>query len=166
MDKTLLRSVVDTSGTAIITDEQRHQMTATAAYYRAERRAFRDGDPASDWREAEAEIDRILEQSLMSPKQAQGADKRAFLDRLEMELRGLDARLEELTDKARRTKRTVRAEYEKQIEALAEKRAVADEKLRELRDRSEAAWDDLKGGAEKLWQELRQTIEQMASRFK
>lgn len=166
MDKTPLRSGVHKSGTAIITDKQRHQMIATPAYYRAERRAFRDGDPAIDWREAEAEIDRILEQSLMSPKQAQATDKRAFLDRLEMELRGLDARLEELTDKARRTNRTVRAEYEKQIEALAEKRAVADERLRELRDRSEVAWEDLKGGAEKLWQELRQTIEQMTSRFK
>ena len=49
---------------------------------------------------------------------------------------------------------------------MAEKRAVADQRLRELKDRSEAAWEDLKGGAEKLWQELRQTIEQMASRFK
>jgi len=166
MDKEPSGSVVQTTGTTLITDEHRHQMIATAAYYRAERRAFGDGDPVADWLEAEAEIDRRFEQVLMSTEQAQATSKRAFLDRLEVELRGFDARLEELADKARGAKKTVRAEYEKQIEALADQRSAADQKLQELKDRSEAAWEDLKGGAEKLWQDLRQTIEQMASRFK
>lgn len=166
MDKEHTGSVVDTTVTTVVTDEHRHQMIATAAYYRAERRAFRDGDSVADWLEAEAQIDRMLEQSLMSTKQAQVAAKSTFTDRLEMELRGFDAKLEELTDKARRAKRAVRAKYEKQIDALAKKRAVADQKLRELRDRSEPAWEDLKGGAERLWQDLRQRIEQMPSRFK
>lgn len=166
MDKRHSRPVVHRTVTAIITTEQRHQMIAAAAYYRAERRAFRDGDPGADWLEAEAEIDRMLDQPLMSTRRAQATAKRAFLNRLEMELRGFDARLEQLGDKARGTKKTVRAEYKKQIEALAEKRAVADQGLRELRDCSEAAWGDLKGGAEKLLQELGQTLEQLASRFK
>jgi hypothetical protein len=156
-------SIVSTTATVVITAERRYQMIAAAAYYRAERRAFKDGDPITDWLEAEAEIDRMIEQSLMSTKQTQAAAKRLFMDRLELELRGFDAKLKELTDKARKAKRSVRAEYKKQIEAIAEKRAVADQRLRELKDRSEASWEDLKGGAEKLWQELRQTIEQMAS---
>jgi DUF2934 family protein len=166
MDKEHSGSVVDTTATATITTEHRHQMIATAAYERAERRAFRDGDPVRDWLEAEAEIDRMLEQSLVSTEDAQATTKRAFLDRLEVELRGFDVRLEILTDKAQGATKTVRVECKKQIGALVEKRAVADQRLRELRDHSEAAWEDLKGGAETLWQELRQTIEQMASRFK
>jgi choline dehydrogenase-like flavoprotein len=39
----------------------RESMIAEAAYYRAERRGFDGGDPVSDWLEAEAEIDAILE---------------------------------------------------------------------------------------------------------
>lgn len=141
-------------------------MIATAAYYRAQRRGFRDGDPDTDWLEAEAEIDRMFEQSLGSAEPTQTAAKQAFLDRLETELREFDAKLKTLAGKARGAKKAVRTRYENQIGALAEQRAAADQKLRELKDRSGAAWEDLKGGAEKLWQELRQTVEQMASRFK
>ncbi len=165
MDQGHSLSPADTRAAAI-TNEHRHQMIATAAYYRAEHRAFLDGDPAADWYEAEAEINRMCEQLPIPPEQARAAAKREFLETLEAELRGFDGRLEALTDKLRGAKKTVRAEYEKQFAALAEKRAVADQRLRELRDRSEAAWEDLKDGAEKLWQELRQTIEQIASRFK
>lgn len=38
----------------------RHQLIATAAYLRAERRQFQNGTPEDDWLEAEAEIDRQL----------------------------------------------------------------------------------------------------------
>jgi hypothetical protein len=35
-------------------------MVAEAAYYRAEKRGFRGGDPERDWVEAEAEIETLL----------------------------------------------------------------------------------------------------------
>lgn len=40
--------------------EQRQRMIAEAAYYRALRRGFTDGDPVDDWLAAEREINRIL----------------------------------------------------------------------------------------------------------
>ena len=40
--------------------EGRHRMIAEAAYYRAEARGFREGDPVQDWLAAEAEIDARL----------------------------------------------------------------------------------------------------------
>lgn len=40
------------------TAEERHRMIAEAAYFRAEARGFRGGDPLEDWLLAEAEIDR------------------------------------------------------------------------------------------------------------
>jgi hypothetical protein len=43
-----------------IPTEERQRMIAQAAYYRAERRGFRDGNPEQDWIEAEAEIDAWL----------------------------------------------------------------------------------------------------------
>ena len=39
--------------------EDRQQMIATAAYYRAEKRGFNGGDEIQDWLEAEAQIDGI-----------------------------------------------------------------------------------------------------------
>ncbi len=40
--------------------EDRQEMIAIAAYYRAERRSFDGGDPMLDWLEAEAEIDSMV----------------------------------------------------------------------------------------------------------
>lgn len=40
--------------------EERRKMIAEAAYYRAQERGFRGGDPVDDWLTAEAQIDRIL----------------------------------------------------------------------------------------------------------
>lgn len=39
---------------------QRQKMIEEAAYFRAEKRGFKDGDPALDWLEAEVEVDRLL----------------------------------------------------------------------------------------------------------
>jgi hypothetical protein len=44
----------------MVTPEQRRQMVAEAAYFRAERRQFRPGDSVQDWVEAETEIDELL----------------------------------------------------------------------------------------------------------
>lgn len=40
-----------------ISSEERHRLIAEAAYYRAERRGFANGDPVADWLAAEAEIE-------------------------------------------------------------------------------------------------------------
>jgi Protein of unknown function (DUF2934) len=37
-------------------EDEWHDMVATAAYYRAEARGFENGDPDEDWYEAEAEL--------------------------------------------------------------------------------------------------------------
>jgi hypothetical protein len=43
-----------------IGEEDRHDMIATAAYYRAEQRGFNGGFEMEDWLAAEAEIDGML----------------------------------------------------------------------------------------------------------
>ena len=43
-----------------VSAESRREMVATAAYYRAEKRNFRDGDPVADWLTGEKEIDALL----------------------------------------------------------------------------------------------------------
>jgi len=43
-----------------VTAEQRRRMIAEAAYFRAQRRGFQDGDPIDDWLAAEAEVEHAL----------------------------------------------------------------------------------------------------------
>lgn len=43
-----------------VSAESRREMIAIAAYYRAEKRNFQDGDPVADWLTGEKEIDALL----------------------------------------------------------------------------------------------------------
>ncbi len=43
-----------------ISAQQRMEMIATAAYFRAESRGFQPGSELQDWLEAEAEIDQLI----------------------------------------------------------------------------------------------------------
>ncbi len=45
---------------ATISEQDRRRMIAEAAYYRALKRGFQDGDPVQDWLEAEREVERLL----------------------------------------------------------------------------------------------------------
>ena len=146
-----------------VTPEQRYQMITEEAYFRAEKRGFVGGDPALDWLEAEAEIDRIIQQP---GKEPQMTEKQAFQQKLEAQLKEWDAKLEELKSKAQDAKTEIQADYEKQLAILASKRDLARTKVLELRQRTEGAWDDLKGGTEKAWEEMRKALDHIASRFK
>jgi len=73
--------------------------------------------------------------------------------------------LERLKARARGASAEVRAEFEVQLEALAGDRALAQERLQELRRHGQWAWEDLKDDAERTWKELREAIERSASYF-
>jgi hypothetical protein len=57
------------NGTSV-SPEERHQMIAEAAYYRAEQRGFLGGDPLQDWIEAEAEVASKLHVDLPASREA------------------------------------------------------------------------------------------------
>ena len=63
-EKTVRRQSVsrDTVSTRSVdvTPDERHRMIAEAAYHRAEKRGFMNGDPMQDWLEAEAQIENEL----------------------------------------------------------------------------------------------------------
>ena len=51
----------------IVAPEQRRQLVQVAAYFIAERRGFGSGREVEDWLEAEAEVERMLSEGLISP---------------------------------------------------------------------------------------------------
>jgi len=54
-----------------VSPEQRHQMIAEAAYWRAQKRSSIEGNPENDWYEAEEEISQLLFQSENSHSEPQ-----------------------------------------------------------------------------------------------
>jgi DUF2934 family protein len=56
---------------ATVAPEERRRLIAEAAYYRAVRRQFADGDELSDWLEAEAEVAVRLDGSHQAPAEAE-----------------------------------------------------------------------------------------------
>lgn len=95
----------------------------------------------------------------MSLKQAYEQKLKAQLDEWKTEIDNLKAR----ADKA---EADVQLEYYKQIESLREKQETARNKLHELENASEDAWEDLKAGIEIARDDLRDAIKSATSRFK
>jgi predicted nucleic acid-binding Zn-ribbon protein len=91
--------------------------------------------------------------------------KQDFQRRLEAELRESDAKVAGLKAKAKGANAEIRAQFEIELETLAGTRALAQEKLQEVRRHGEWAWEDLRDDAEKTWNELRDLIERSASLF-
>ena len=56
--KTALKA--STAPKPVLSTEQRNHYVSVAAFYIAERRGFTLGNPAVDWMEAEAEVDRLI----------------------------------------------------------------------------------------------------------
>ena len=150
-----------TEAAAPMTPEQRYQMIADAAYFRAQSQDFR-GNPAQDWMDAEADINRQLLQAGQTPL----TPKQILQQKLEAQLQELDALFDNLKLQASLGKAELRSELEKQLDSLAHKRQTAQTKLNDLSRRTENAWEDLKEGSEKAWDEVRQTISHIADRFR
>ncbi len=151
-------------GSQALAAEQRHFMVAEAAYYRAEDRGFQGGDQIADWLRAEAEIEAMLLGEAEPGKEKTA--KEAFQEKLEKQLREWDKKLDDMKGKTKKAKVDLRHDLDTQLEALRAQRVVAQDKLQELGQRSENAWEDMKEGAEKIWGEMQKTIESIVVRFR
>ncbi|MBE0594451.1 MAG: coiled coil domain-containing protein [Gemmatimonadales bacterium] len=94
------------------------------------------------------------------------ATKEAYRKKLEAQLAQWDAKLDLWSANARKTTADARINYENELESLKGKRAAAQKKLEELGKRSENAWEDMKDGVEKAWDEMGKAMDRVAARFK
>jgi DNA-binding transcriptional MerR regulator len=103
------------------------------------------------------EIDRRLHGAAVDDKD---------IRQLEALLTEWDARFEELQARIAHAREETRAEYQKQLHALMEKRALVSGKLKELREHTGELWGVLRHSLEHTWQEIRHEAEHLAARFK
>src|ERR671911_622874 len=91
---------------------RRKRMIAEAAYFRAEKRNFKGGDPVTDWIEAEKEIE----------SGSDDPDGKHILDTIEEQVATANKKLKALRRKVSGMKAEARKEWKQDAEKLAELR--------------------------------------------
>jgi outer membrane murein-binding lipoprotein Lpp len=89
-----------------------------------------------------------------------------YIDKLAAQLKEWSAKVDELESKAHGAKADAKAEYEKQIRQMKDKRDTATQKLQELKGASSDAWDTLKAGSEAAWADLKSAVTTAKEKFK
>jgi hypothetical protein len=136
-----------------ITDEQRRQMIAEAAYFRAERRGFDGGDAVADWIAAEVEVDERLRQ----------IDRSQLLASFDEGITAATRRLSSLKRKASTVAAGARAGLQRDVDQLAQLREVLRGKAQELRAQGARAGEVAVHQAEKAWDELANAMRQLGT---
>jgi chromosome segregation ATPase len=135
-----------------ISEESRRKMIAEAAYFRAEHRGFRDGDPVADWLAAENEIDAGIEPT--APP----------IGTLEARLATANERLAVFRKWLAESADDAHTEWKDDIARLARQRDRLRKRIAEIRERGEDAADKAKHHAEAAWDEIAAIIERLSHR--
>ena len=136
--------------------DERHQMIAEAAYFKAERRGFNGGDAVRDWCEAEAEIDAHLLQR----------EDGKLVDRIEKVLESAASTLAASRRKVARLSSEARREWERDINRLAALRDTLKPKLVELKEQGERAGRIVREQAEKIRDEIAEVLQRVEAKAK
>jgi di/tripeptidase len=139
-----------------VAPDERHRMIAEAAYYRAERRGFKDGDAFRDWCEAEAEVDAQLREN----------ENRQLREAIEEGLAAAKKTLTALRRKAARLTGEAREEWQKELDRLAQLREALRPKLAELKEQGEEARRRLREQADRLAAEVAAAADRLAGKRK
>lgn len=86
------------------------------------------------------------------------ARRKAYEAKAEAQLAEYNAQMALLKAKAAKAKSDVKADHLKSIEALQKKQNTANEKLLELKGADDSGWEDLKTGAEKVWEDVKSSF--------
>ena len=133
---------------------QRRQMIAEAAYFRAERRGFRDGDPLEDWCAAEREVDARLRE----------LDDQHLFGRIEETLAAARKRLTALKRKVAGLSVEARSEWQQEAERVRRLEAALKAKLAKLREQGAEAGQQLHHQAEALRCELLEIVQRVTAK--
>jgi F0F1-type ATP synthase membrane subunit b/b' len=136
--------------------KDRRERIAEAAYFRAEKRGFRGGDPVADWIDAEHEVEAQLRRD----------EHHRLLEELETRLATAGKKLKSLRKKVSTLTAEARKEVEQDVQKLAKLRDALEKRLDEAREQGAEASYKAKQHAEKLWSEISETIRRTGARRK
>ena len=84
---------------------------------------------------------------------------KVYLEKIAANLAQYDAKLAGMKAKAAGIRADMKLEYISQMENLENKRAGFTEKYGKLKENKGQAWEDMKAGTEKAWNEMEHSIE-------
>ena len=93
-------------------------------------------------------------------------NKEVYVQKLHAKIDEWNADIDKLKAKADQLEADSRIEYEKQIEALKNKRNEIEKKLSEFSRSGEAALEDLKAGIDLAWESMNEAIKSATARFR
>jgi chromosome segregation ATPase len=92
-------------------------------------------------------------------------NRKAFIDKLAAQLKVWDSEIEKLEAKAEKAKADAKADYQKEIKNLRDKKQAAQDKLEAVRQSGESAWEELKSGAEDAFDTMKNALQTAMSKF-
>jgi len=93
-------------------------------------------------------------------------NKEAYQQQLQAKLDEWQAEIDKLRAKAQAAKADAQVEYNKQIEDLQGKQDDAKQRLAELQQSGEGAWEELRAGIEKSWNDLGEAVSAAKAKFR
>ncbi len=130
-----------------VSDAQRQQMIAEAAYFRAERRGF-SGDPVADWVEAEVEVN----------ERVRRIESAHLIQHLEESVDAATKRVKALKKKVSAAAAGARAEWREDVEKLGALRDALRAKVKTLRAEGEQVGETALQQAERIRAEISATL--------
>ncbi len=89
----------------------------------------------------------------------------AYFEKLQAQMDEWNAELQKLKAQAEKATADGKIEYYEQIEKLKVHQQRAQEKMAELRQASEYAWEDMRKGMESVWVSFGEAVKTATSRF-
>ncbi len=93
-------------------------------------------------------------------------EKKAYIERMEAQLTEWSTKIGELAAKAEKAAADAKMAYQREIESLRAKQEAAKKKLHEMREAADEVWEGFKGGVENAWDELKNAVDSVVSKFK
>lgn len=92
-------------------------------------------------------------------------ERNEFVERLKARIDEWNAEISKMEAQARKARADSQAQYEENLQKLRRQRDEARDKITELQQASDAAWDDVRKGAEEMWADMEETFRKAWSRF-
>ena len=93
-------------------------------------------------------------------------ERQEFIDDLATQLRSWDSEIEELEGKLQRTSPSVATEYRQSLRDLKQKRRLAEDTLREVRDSDLGNWKEVAPDAEEALETIKHSFWETVSEVK
>ena len=93
------------------------------------------------------------------------ADKDTYEKKLKAQLDEWQANIDKMRAQAEQASADAQIKYQDQINELRSQRDEMEEKLKELQNSQAAAWNDVKAGADKAWDQMTKAMQDAWKRF-